>query len=88
MGEKFQATSPLKVYIRFTPQKNHVYSYRKGLYKSCVKICEILNFGFLPFFFVSLTWDRMGVKVSNDIASETTHQICSLKFMRTPEEGL
>ncbi len=36
----------------------------------------------------SLTWDHMGVKVANDISSETTHQICSLKFMYTPGEGL
>ncbi len=33
--------------------------------------------------YYSLTWDHMGVKVSNDISSERTHQICSLKFMYT-----
>ena len=37
---------------------------RKGLYQSCWKNCEISNFGFLPFFSFSLTWDHMGVKVS------------------------
>ncbi len=30
----------------------------------------------------------MGVIVSNDISAETTHQICSLKCMYTPGEGL
>ncbi len=30
----------------------------------------------------------MGVKDSNDISSEATHQICSLKFMYTPGEGI
>ena len=61
----------------------------EGLYQSCSKNCEISNFGVLPFFFsFSLTWYHMGVKASNDISSERTHQIRSLKFMATPGEGL
>ncbi len=61
----------------------------EGVYQSCSKNCEISNFGFLPIFFVfSHAWDHMGVKVSNDISSERIHQICSPKFMDTPEKGL
>ena len=62
----------------------------KGLYQSCSKDCEISIFGILPFFSFSITWGHMGVnvKVSNDISSETTHQICSRKFMYTPGNGL
>ena len=30
----------------------------------------------------------MGIKVSNDISSESMHQICYPKFMYTPGEGL
>ncbi len=30
----------------------------------------------------------MGVKISNDISSESTHQIHSQKIMHTPGEGL
>ncbi len=30
----------------------------------------------------------MGVKISNDISSESTHQIHSQKMMHTPGEGL
>ncbi len=63
---------------------------REGLYQSCVKIGEISNFEFLPFFFFfsfSLTWDHMGRKTSNDI-SESAQQICSQKFMHTPRKGI
>ncbi len=46
---------------------------RKGLYQSCLKNCEISNFGFLLFYFFIFifffsfpwTWDHMGVKVAN-----------------------
>ncbi len=37
--------------------------------------------------FVSLTWDHMWVKISNDI-NEGTHQIHSQEIMHTPMEGL
>ncbi len=44
---------------------------REVLYHICSKNCEISNFGFVSgIFFFSLTWDHMGVKVSNDISSE------------------
>ncbi len=49
------------------------------------------NFAFLifyDFFSFSLTWDNMGEKTSNDISSESAHQICSQKFMHTPRKGL
>ena len=48
---------------------------------------EILDFCHFYFLFL-LTWGHMGVKVSNDISSETTHQIFSLKFRYTYGEGL
>ncbi len=41
---------------------------------------EIFGFFHFFFFFFSLTWDHMGVKFSNDISSESTHQICSQKI--------
>ena len=67
--------------------------------KSCIPLGRVstkvvqrnVNFKFwifAIFFSFSLTWDHMGVKVSNDISSERTHQICSLKIMDTPGEGL
>ncbi len=33
-----------------------------------------------------VAWDHMGVKISNDIFSESMHQIYSPKFMDTPGE--
>ncbi len=57
-----------------------MHTHRKGLYQSRSKNCEISDFGILPFFFLfsfSVTWDHIGVKVSNDISCERTHQICS-----------
>ncbi len=36
---------------------------------------------FAFFFFFLLTWDHMGVEVSNDISGESIHQICSPNFM-------
>ena len=62
----------------------------KNFYQNCSKNWEISNFGFLPVFVFSfsLTWDHMGVKVSNYICSESIHQICSPKFMYAPGEGL
>ena len=39
---------------------------------------------FLRFFSFSLTWDHMGVKISNDISFESTHQILSPKITHTP----
>ncbi len=65
--------------------KKSCHSPSGGLYQYCSKNCEISKFGFLPIFFpFSLTRDHMGVKVSNDICSESIHQICSPKFMCTP----
>ncbi len=65
---------------------------RQSLYEIVQRIVKfkILDFCHIFFFFFSLTWtwDHMGVKVSNDISSETTHQICSPKFMYTSGEGL
>ncbi len=52
------------------------------------RIVKFQILDFCHFFSVSLTWDRLGLKVSNDISSETTYQICSLKFMYTSGEGL
>ena len=49
------------------------------------------NFAFLifyDFFSLSLTWDHMGEKISNDISSESAQQICSQKFMHTARKGL
>ena len=67
-------------------QKN-MHNSTKGLYQSCSKNCEfqILDFGH---FYVFVNMRPLGVKVSNDISSETTHQICCLKFMYTHGEGL
>ncbi len=47
-------------------------------------------FIYLQFFFFSfsLTWDHMGEKISNDISSESTHQIHSQKILNTPGEDL
>ena len=57
------------------------------LYQSFSKHCESSRiFGNL--FLFSLTWGHMGVKVSNDISSERTQQICSPKSMDTAGEGL
>ncbi len=57
---------------------------REGLYFRPTKIAQrivkfqILDFvNFFFFFLVLLTWDHMRIKVSNDISSERTHQICS-----------
>ncbi len=70
---------------RFTPQN----SGSEGLYQSCSKNCEISHFGFFPFLLsFSLTWDFVGVKVSNDISCESMHQIYSPKFMYIHGEGL
>ncbi len=61
----------------------------EGLYQSFIKSGEISNFGFWLFLFsFSLTWDHMGEKTSNDIWSESAQQICSQKFMHTPNKGL
>ncbi len=45
-------------------------------------------FDFLRIFLFSLTWDHMGEKTSNDISSESAHQIFSQKFIHTPRKGL
>ncbi len=52
------------------------------------KILIFLCFMIFLLLLFSLTWDHMGEKISNDISSETTHQVCSLKFLYTPGEGL
>ena len=51
------------------------------------RITKFQILDFCHFFSFSLTWDNMGVKVSNDI-SESMHQICSPKFLHTHGEGL
>ncbi len=57
---------------------------RKRLYQvvQIIVKCQMLELS------SSLTWDYMGVKVSNDIACESMHQICSSKFIYIPEVGL
>ncbi len=71
---------------RFTPKKSCI-----PLGRISTKVVErIVTFqilDFCHFFPFSLTWDHVGVKVSNDISAETTHHICSTKLMDTPGEG-
>ncbi len=83
MGEIFLNNIFSKNTLQIHSQNNHAYSSEGSLPKL---LNELWNFGFLQFF--SLTWDLIGVKVSNDISSEKAHQICSTKFMYTPGEGL
>ncbi len=88
-----QTTSPLKLHNRFTP-RDQVYTPRDGLsnvqrimqFHTCAIFFSFSFsiFGLFPFFPFSLTWDYMGVKVSNDISSENTHQIHSQKLLYTP----
>ena len=57
--EKLERTSPLKVHKRLASQK-FMHTARKGFYQSCIKDCEISNFGFFAnflglFFFERLT---------------------------------
>ena len=76
-----------KNFKRLLP-KNHAY-FRGGSLLKLFKELWNLKFWILnKYFSFSLTWDHMGVKVSNDISPERTHQICSRKFMDTPREGL
>ncbi len=88
MGEKFQTTSPLKVHIRFAPQKI-MHTIGRVSTKVVQRIIKFQILDFHQFFSFSLTWNHMTVKVSNDI-SERTHQIGSpkLMYMYTPGEGL
>ncbi len=53
-----------------------------------MKELSILNFSHFFSFSFSLTWDHMGVNVSNDISSESTYQIYPTQFMYTPAESL
>ncbi len=39
--------------------KKFMHTPGKGLYKSCIKHCEISNFGFWHFFFCRLTWESV-----------------------------
>ncbi len=63
MGEKISDD----VYSESTQQihsQKFMHTSREGLYKICIKIGKISNFGSLPIFFsFSLTWDRMGEKL-------------------------
>ena len=43
---------------------------------------------FYDFTWISLTWNHMGVKISNDISSESTHQIHTQKILHTHRESL
>ena len=62
---------------------------REGPYQSCIKIGKIWNIGFLPFFFFAfIKMGPYGRKSSDDVLSESTQQICSPKFRRTPKKGL
>ncbi len=88
MGEKTSNDISSQNYKTDSLQKfTHIS--REGLYQNCIKIGEISNLGILPILFsFSLTWDYMGVKVSNDILSESAQQIyCSQKIMHTPMKG-
>ena len=51
------------------------------------EILDICQFFFF-FFSFSLTWDHMGVKASNNISEERTHQVCSPICMDTPGGSL
>ena len=53
-----------------------IHTPRKGLPKLFKELWNS-NFGFLSFFPFWLTWDHMGVKVSNDISFGRIHQIWS-----------
>ncbi len=77
----------MKVHITFTIKKSCILLGRVStiVVQRIVKF-EILDF--CHFFLFSLTWDHMGVIVSNDIFSETIQQISFLKLMYTPWEGL
>ncbi len=63
--------------------KNHAYSWGGGgsLYQIVQKFVKFQILDFCLFFFFLLTWDHMGVEVSNDISGESIHQICSPNFM-------
>ncbi len=73
--KKFQ--TPLKVRIRYTP-KNHAYSWGGSLPKLPKDVWNFKFWIFAIFFFIFANMGpyMYGSKVSNDISSEITHQIC------------
>ncbi len=102
--EKLQTTSPLKVHNRFTSKMScmlprrvstkvvyRLVKFNKDWRKLIVifKFQKISNFGFFPFFSLSLTCDHMGEKNFKRFhLSESTHQICSKNLRHTPRKGL
>ena len=72
-----------------TPNKKIMHSPNEGLYKVFQKIVNFKFYFFIYLFFFfafSLTWDHMGVKVSNNISDERRHQIRSPLCVH-PREG-
>ena len=81
MRKKNQMTSPLKVHNSFTPKNACML-----LESVSTKVDQRTErFGLLLFF---VSWDHMGVKGSNDMSSETTHQIPCPKFMYILRESI
>ena len=60
-GRKKLQPTCVKVHNRFAPKHSCIITPRKGLYQSCIKNCEISNFGFGANFFV-LFCKRLVVK--------------------------
>ena len=68
------------------PKKKNRHTLRMSLYQSCIKNCEISNFGFLRFFlffFIArrgLTWESMGNDKKYDILGTAGRRAKRTKF--------
>ena len=72
--KKCQMTSLVQELNRFALKKI-ILSPREVLFQSCSKNCEFQILDFSHIVSYSLTLDHIGVNVSNNIFSESTHQI-------------